>query len=62
VETIDYFLRRYREEVIQKRKAAQDIEARSWQIWHGSFASSLRRSPRGWPRTENDLDHGISLE
>src|SRR5438876_1851957 len=29
VETIDYFLRRYREEVIRKRKAADDIEARS---------------------------------
>lgn len=27
VETIDYFLRRYREEVIRKRKAAQDVEA-----------------------------------
>jgi predicted CoA-substrate-specific enzyme activase len=27
VETIDYFLRRYREEVIRKRKATQDIEA-----------------------------------
>jgi predicted CoA-substrate-specific enzyme activase len=27
VETIDYFLRRYREEVIRKRKAQQDIEA-----------------------------------
>jgi predicted nucleotide-binding protein (sugar kinase/HSP70/actin superfamily) len=27
VETIDYFLRRYREEVIKKRKAMQDIEA-----------------------------------
>jgi len=27
VETIDYFLRRYREEVIRKRKAEQDIEA-----------------------------------
>jgi hypothetical protein len=27
VETIDYFLRRYREEVIRKRKALQDIEA-----------------------------------
>jgi predicted nucleotide-binding protein (sugar kinase/HSP70/actin superfamily) len=27
VETIDYFLRRYREQVIRKRKAAQDIEA-----------------------------------
>jgi predicted nucleotide-binding protein (sugar kinase/HSP70/actin superfamily) len=27
VETIDYFLRRYREEIIRKRKAMQDIEA-----------------------------------
>jgi len=27
VETIDYFLRRYRDEVIRKRKAAEDIEA-----------------------------------
>ncbi|MGC2729673.1 MAG: hypothetical protein WA254_10765, partial [Candidatus Sulfotelmatobacter sp.] len=27
VETIDYFLRRYREEVIRKRKASQEIEA-----------------------------------
>jgi len=27
VETIDYFLRRYREEVVRKRKAADDIEA-----------------------------------
>src|SRR3984957_8126129 len=26
VETIDYFLRRYREEVIRKRKAAEDVE------------------------------------
>ena len=27
VETIDYFLRRYREEVIRKRKATEDIES-----------------------------------
>jgi hypothetical protein len=27
VETIDYFLRRYREEVIRKRKAVEDIDA-----------------------------------
>jgi predicted nucleotide-binding protein (sugar kinase/HSP70/actin superfamily) len=27
IETIDYFLRRYREEVIRKRKAEQDIDA-----------------------------------
>jgi hypothetical protein len=29
VETIDCFLRRYREEVIRKRKAAQDIKKRT---------------------------------
>ena len=27
VETIDYFLRRYREEIIKKRKASEEIEA-----------------------------------
>jgi predicted nucleotide-binding protein (sugar kinase/HSP70/actin superfamily) len=27
VETIDYFLRRYREQVIRKRKASEEIEA-----------------------------------
>jgi predicted nucleotide-binding protein (sugar kinase/HSP70/actin superfamily) len=27
VETIDYFLRRYRDEVIKKRKAVEEIEA-----------------------------------
>jgi predicted nucleotide-binding protein (sugar kinase/HSP70/actin superfamily) len=27
IETIDYFLRRYREEVIRKRTASQDVEA-----------------------------------
>ena len=27
VETIDYFLRRYRDEVIRKRKATEDIDA-----------------------------------
>jgi F0F1-type ATP synthase membrane subunit b/b' len=27
VETIDYFLRRYRDEIIKKRKASEDIEA-----------------------------------
>jgi predicted CoA-substrate-specific enzyme activase len=32
VETIDYFLRRYREEVIRKRKASEDIEAQLAQL------------------------------
>jgi predicted nucleotide-binding protein (sugar kinase/HSP70/actin superfamily) len=38
VETIDYFLRRYREEVIRKRKASEDIEARL-----ASLEAQLRR-------------------
>jgi len=32
VETIDYFLRRYREQIIQRRKAEQDIEAQLAQM------------------------------
>jgi predicted CoA-substrate-specific enzyme activase len=39
VETIDYFLRRYREEVIRKRKAEQDIEAQL-----AALEEQLRRS------------------
>ena len=37
VETIDYFLRRYREEVIRKRKAVEDIEAQV-----AEYANQLR--------------------
>ncbi len=42
VETIDYFLRRYREEVIRKRKVAQDIEAQL-----ASLEAQLRNEPVG---------------
>ncbi|HUA15984.1 MAG TPA: BadF/BadG/BcrA/BcrD ATPase family protein [Verrucomicrobiae bacterium] len=45
VETIDYFLRRYREEVIRKRKAEQDIEAQLAEL-----EAELRRE-----RLETDL-------
>jgi hypothetical protein len=38
VETIDYFLRRYREDVIRKRKAVDDIEQQLAQ-----FEAQLRR-------------------
>jgi predicted CoA-substrate-specific enzyme activase len=41
VETIDYFLRRYREEVIRKRKAEQEIEKQLT-----AFEARLRRE--GW--------------
>ena len=40
VETIDYFLRRYREEVIRKRKTAQDIEAQL-----AALEAQLRNEP-----------------
>jgi len=42
VETIDYFLRRYREEVIRKRKATQDIEAQL-----AALEAQLRREKYG---------------
>src|SRR5246127_5150620 len=42
VETIDYFLRRYREEVIRKRKAEQDIEAQL-----AALEAQLRREQGG---------------
>jgi predicted CoA-substrate-specific enzyme activase len=42
VETIDYFLRRYREEVIRKRKAEQEIEAQL-----AALEADLRRETVG---------------
>ena len=42
VETIDYFLRRYREEVIRKRKVGQDIEAQL-----AALEAQLRNEPVG---------------
>jgi predicted CoA-substrate-specific enzyme activase len=55
VETIDYFLRRYREQVISKRKAEQDIEA---QI--AALEAQLRREaldPTG-PTADDDGPEG----
>jgi predicted CoA-substrate-specific enzyme activase len=49
VETIDYFLRRYREEVIRKRKAADNIEAQLAAMeaeLRGSTASQLSIEPQ----------------
>jgi predicted CoA-substrate-specific enzyme activase len=49
VETIDYFLRRYREEIIRKRKAEEDIEAQlaalEAQLRHEKVDSALLPSP-----------------
>jgi len=42
IETIDYFLRRYRDEVIRKRKAAQDIDAQL-----AALEAQLRREISG---------------
>ena len=42
VETIDYFLRRYREEVIRKRKVAQDVETQL-----AALEAQLRNEPVG---------------
>ena len=50
VETIDYFLRRYREEVIRKRKAAEDIEAQ---------LAALEAQLRGEYREENAAESSI---
>jgi predicted CoA-substrate-specific enzyme activase len=41
VETIDYFLRRYREDVVKRRKAENDIESQL-----AAFEQSLRAQPR----------------
>src|SRR5246127_3663310 len=48
VETIDYFLRRYRDEVIRKRKAAEEIEAQLAALeaeLRGPITSPLRDQP-----------------
>jgi hypothetical protein len=49
VETIDYFLRRYRDEVIRKRKAKEEIEAQLADLeaeLRGSMASpAILREP-----------------
>ena len=47
VETIDYFLRRYREEVIRKRKASQDIDAQLAEL-----EAQLRREMAETPAPE----------
>ncbi len=51
VETIDYFLRRYREEVIRKRKAGQDIDAQL-----AALEAQLRRQQVGGEATTVEED------
>jgi predicted nucleotide-binding protein (sugar kinase/HSP70/actin superfamily) len=53
VETIDYFLRRYREEVIRKREAAEDIEAQ---------LAALEAELRGQTASEAILSGALQFE
>jgi predicted CoA-substrate-specific enzyme activase len=52
IETIDYFLRRYREEVIRKRKASQDIEAQL-----AALEAQLRGEGRGSDALPIDVEN-----
>ena len=60
VETIDYFLRRYREEVIRKRKAVQDIEAQlaalEAELRAGTADSSSEFGPSQVPPLTDPVD------
>jgi hypothetical protein len=51
VETIDYFLRRYREEVIRKRKATHDIEAQL-----AALEAELRGEAGNGPIEREDME------
>jgi predicted CoA-substrate-specific enzyme activase len=62
VETIDYFLRRYREEVIRKRKAEQDIEAQL-----AALEAELRNQKNQpetslFPQTVEQIGQGIAAD
>jgi predicted nucleotide-binding protein (sugar kinase/HSP70/actin superfamily) len=52
IETIDYFLRRYREEVIRKRKAGQEIEAQL-----AALEAQLRNEARGADALPIDVEN-----
>jgi predicted CoA-substrate-specific enzyme activase len=57
VETIDYFLRRYREEVIRKRKAEQDIDAQL-----AALEAQLRGEGAATEEPDADLAHSQMAE
>src|ERR1700757_4739076 len=54
VETIDYFLRRYRDEVIRKRKAEQDIEAQIAAL-EAELRGSMAASPLPCPSEVQEM-------
>ncbi len=59
VETIDYFLRRYREEIIRKRKAEQEIEVQlavlETQLRSEKLASDVLPSSESWEQQEQGI-------
>jgi hypothetical protein len=53
VETIDYFLRRYREDVVKRRSAESDIEAQLAEL--EKSLRSQRQIAMLWPSRETDI-------
>src|SRR5579883_2982579 len=62
VETIDYFLRRYREEVIRKRKAAEDIEAQLAALEAELRNQKTNAQPAIYPHTVEPMEQGIGAD
>jgi predicted CoA-substrate-specific enzyme activase len=58
IETIDYFLRRYREDVIRKRKAVQDIEAQLAEL-EAQLRGERRQSSDAEGETEMPLPEQV---
>ena len=62
VETIDYFLRRYREEVIRKRKAEQDIEAQLAALEAELRNQKTNIQPAIYAETVESIEQGIGAD
>jgi predicted nucleotide-binding protein (sugar kinase/HSP70/actin superfamily) len=62
VETIDYFLRRYREEVIRKRKAEQDIEAQLAALEAELRNQKTNSQPVVYAHTVEPIEQGIGAD
>src|SRR6201998_2448219 len=62
VETIDYFLRRYREEVIRKRKAEQDIEAQLASLEAELRNEKTTSQPAIYAHTVESIEQGIGAD
>ena len=62
VETIDYFLRRYREEVIRKRKASEDIEAQLAALEAELRNQKTNAQPAMYAQTVEPIEQGIGAD